>query len=60
MTRFVGWLEAWGRSLIDAMEALQTLAAERVVELPLSDAHGNGGHRHGGGRGVEVIEEDET
>jgi hypothetical protein len=27
----VGWLEAWGTSLIDAMEALQTLAAQRVA-----------------------------
>jgi hypothetical protein len=25
----VGWLEAWGVSLIEAMEALQALAAER-------------------------------
>ena len=28
----VGWLEAWGKSLIDAMEALQALAAERVAQ----------------------------
>jgi hypothetical protein len=28
----VGWLEAWGTSLITAMEALQALAAERVAE----------------------------
>jgi hypothetical protein len=28
----IGWLEAWGTSLITAMEALQALAAERVVE----------------------------
>ena len=28
----LGWLEAWGTSLIDAMEALQALAAERVAE----------------------------
>ncbi len=28
----VGWLEAWGTSLIAAMEALQALAAQRVTE----------------------------
>jgi hypothetical protein len=28
----VGWLEAWGTSLIDAMGQLQALAAERVAE----------------------------
>jgi hypothetical protein len=28
----VGWLEAWGTSLLDAMHALQALAAERVAE----------------------------
>ena len=28
----VGWLEAWGPSLIEAMEALQVLAARRVAE----------------------------
>jgi hypothetical protein len=28
----VGWLEPWGASLIDAMEALQALAAERGEE----------------------------
>ena len=28
----VGWLEAWGKSLIEAMEALQVLAAQRVAE----------------------------
>jgi hypothetical protein len=28
----VGWLDAWGRSMIDAMEALQTLAAQRIME----------------------------
>jgi hypothetical protein len=26
----VGWLEAWGTSLVDAMEALQALAAQRI------------------------------
>ena len=26
----IGWLEAWGRSMIDAMEAIQALAAERL------------------------------
>jgi hypothetical protein len=28
----VGWLEAWGPSLIEAMEALQALAPQQVVE----------------------------
>jgi hypothetical protein len=28
----VGWLEAWGPSLVDAMHALQALAAERLAE----------------------------
>jgi hypothetical protein len=28
----VGWLEAWGTSLIEAMEALQALAAQQVVQ----------------------------
>jgi hypothetical protein len=28
----VGWLKAWGTTLIDAMEALQTLAAQRVAQ----------------------------
>jgi hypothetical protein len=28
----VGWLEAWGPSLITAWEALQALAAQRVAE----------------------------
>jgi hypothetical protein len=28
----VGWLEAWGTSLIAAMEALQVLAAQWVAE----------------------------
>jgi hypothetical protein len=28
----IGWLEAWGASLIGAMEALQALAAQRVAE----------------------------
>jgi hypothetical protein len=28
----VGWLEAWGASLIEAMEALQALAAQRVAQ----------------------------
>jgi hypothetical protein len=27
-----GWLEAWGPSLIEAMEALQALAPQQVVE----------------------------
>jgi hypothetical protein len=33
----VGWLEAWGTSLIGAMEALQALAAQRVVEAFVED-----------------------
>jgi hypothetical protein len=49
----VGCLEAWGTSLIDAMEALQALAAQRVAERSLPDADGDGGERHrGGGGGV--------
>jgi hypothetical protein len=28
----VGWLEAWGTSLIGAMGVLQALAAQRVVQ----------------------------
>jgi hypothetical protein len=28
----MGWLEAWGTSLIEAMEALQALAAQRIAE----------------------------
>jgi hypothetical protein len=28
----IGWLEAWGTSLIAAMEALQALAAQRVAQ----------------------------
>jgi hypothetical protein len=28
----VGWLEAWGTSMLDALEVLQALAAERVTE----------------------------
>jgi hypothetical protein len=29
----VGWLDAWGTSLIEAMEALQALAIERVARI---------------------------
>jgi hypothetical protein len=28
----VGWLEAWGATLVEAMEALQALAARHVAE----------------------------
>jgi hypothetical protein len=28
----IGWLEAWGRTLIEAMEAWQAKAAKRVAE----------------------------
>jgi hypothetical protein len=28
----VGWLEAWGSTLVEAMEALHALAARRVAE----------------------------
>jgi hypothetical protein len=47
----VGWLEAYGRSLIDALEALQALAAERVAAqaVPETDGDGGDGHRRGGG-----------
>jgi hypothetical protein len=34
----VGWLEAWGTTLIEAMEALQALAAERVAEQGTGEA----------------------
>lgn len=33
----IGWLEAWGPSLITAWEALQALAAERVAEPAQGD-----------------------
>jgi hypothetical protein len=33
----LGWLEAWGKSLIDAMEALQVLAAQRIAEHTQED-----------------------
>jgi hypothetical protein len=32
----IGWLEAWGKSLIEAMETLQRLAAQRAAELTAS------------------------
>jgi len=28
----IGWLEAWGTSLIEAMEAIQALAAQYITE----------------------------
>ena len=28
----IGWLKAWGPSLVTALEALQALAAQRVAE----------------------------
>jgi hypothetical protein len=28
----VGWIEAWGTTLIDAMEALQVLSAQQVAQ----------------------------
>lgn len=36
----VGWLEAWGATLVEAMEALQARAARRVAEKsqPKEDA----------------------
>jgi len=33
----VGWLEAWGTSIIDAMEALQALATQRVTSSDYDD-----------------------
>jgi hypothetical protein len=33
----IGWLEARGRTLIEAMEALQALAAQRVAEREEED-----------------------
>jgi hypothetical protein len=38
----IGWLEAWGRSLIEAMEALQAMAAQRVAMVD----RGSDGGRH--------------
>jgi hypothetical protein len=34
----LGWLEAWGPSLITALEALQALATRRVAEQAEGDA----------------------
>jgi hypothetical protein len=34
----IGWLEAWGTSLVTAMEALQHLAAQRVAQLEGNEA----------------------
>ena len=44
----VGWLEAWGTSLIEAMEALQALAAQRIAE-PADGKHGDVPHEGGTG-----------
>mgnify|MGYP003288545423 CR=1 FL=1 len=33
----VGWLEAWGHTLVEAMEALHREAAERVAERPVQE-----------------------
>lgn len=33
----VGWLEAWGRTLLEAMEALQALAAQRAAQQEQED-----------------------
>jgi hypothetical protein len=38
----VGWLEAWGPTLIEAMEALQAKAAERVAERRAGDVPRDG------------------
>jgi hypothetical protein len=38
----IGWLEAWGPSLLDAMHALQALAAERVAEQAVPEAPADG------------------
>jgi hypothetical protein len=35
----VGWLEAWGSTLLEAMEALQAQMGQRVVELGEEDGH---------------------
>jgi hypothetical protein len=34
----LGWLEAWGTSLVAAMEALQQLAAQRMAQLEGNEA----------------------
>jgi hypothetical protein len=54
----IGWLEAWGATLVEAMDALQVLAARRMAEQQNWQAHvhhsqlyaGRGGpyERHGG------------
>jgi hypothetical protein len=38
----VGWLDAWGTSLIAAMEALQALAAQRKARHNILDARAEG------------------
>jgi hypothetical protein len=44
----VGWLEAWGTSLIAAMEALKAMAAQRVTSATVAADT------------FEVVEADET
>jgi hypothetical protein len=34
----IGWLEAWGESLVTALEALKALAAQRVAEREAGEA----------------------
>jgi hypothetical protein len=41
----VGWLEAWGPSLITALEALQALATQRVAEQAERVAEGRGAEK---------------
>jgi hypothetical protein len=38
----LGWLEAWGTSLVAAMEALQRLVAQRVAEASEVREEGEG------------------
>ena len=38
----IGWLEAWGPSLISALAALQALAARRVAEQAEIEAEDQG------------------
>ncbi len=35
----LGWLEAWGATLSEAMEVLRALAAQRVAERGKEDGH---------------------
>jgi hypothetical protein len=40
----VGWLEAWGKTLIEAMKALQVLAAQRATQREEEDVEKSGSY----------------